>query len=443
MSELDRAHDLVSRVQELERQLQALQRMANELGRQTDVDGIVRRALQVALETMGANAGSVLLYDRDQEKLVFRYVVGGGGDALIGVPVDIERSIAGRVLREGSTHVSGDVRREEDHSTEIEERTQYRTTNMVTAPLITSTGEVIGVLQVLNKEDAPFGEDEVALVEILAHEIASRLETAHLQEEAKLAEIVKFIGNISHDVKNMLTPVQTGAYTLQEALSADAELLQDIASDEQLPEEKRDNVDAVVGDLQSLVPEILDMMLEGALDAQQRVAEISNAIKGMVTPPSFEPTNVVDIAGRAVNALNLQAESCGVTLVVDAPPDGAVAEVDGRQLYNAIYNLVFNAIEACSDGGTVTVGLALQPEGEFPEGGYLDLSVADTGSGMPEEVREKLFTDRVVSTKATGTGLGTRIVANVVQAHSGKIIVESELGEGTTITLRLPLRSMA
>ncbi|MGD9519789.1 MAG: sensor histidine kinase, partial [Armatimonadota bacterium] len=271
----------------------------------------------------------------------------------------------------------------------------------------------------------------------------SRLETAHLQEEAKLAEIVKFIGNISHDVKNMLTPVQTGAYTLQEALSADAELLQDIASDEQLPEEKRDNVDAVVGDLQSLVPEILDMMLEGALDAQQRVAEISNAIKGMVTPPSFEPTNVVDIAGRAVNALNLQAESCGVTLVVDAPPDGAVAEVDGRQLYNAIYNLVFNAIEACSDGGTVTVGLALQPEGEFPEGGYLDLSVADTGSGMPEEVREKLFTDRVVSTKATGTGLGTRIVANVVQAHSGKIIVESELGEGTTITLRLPLRSMA
>ena len=70
----------------------------------------------------------------------------------------------------------------------------------------------------------------------------------------------------------------------------------------------------------------------------------------------------------------------------------------------------------------------------------MGIEVADTGRGMPPEVRERLFTDRAISTKPGGTGLGTRIVKNVVDAHGGKIWVESELGKGTTFFIRLPLR---
>jgi len=430
---------LQRRVEVLGRELEAVQRIAKELGGETDVDGIVRRALQVALETLHANAGSVLLYDEDQDKLVFRYVVGGAGDKLIGVAVDTEGSIAGRVFREGRTVVSGDVRGEQDHSREIEERTKYVTTNMVTCPLIVSTGDVVGVMQVLNKAEGDFKADDVALLEILAHQIATRIETARLQEAAKFAAIVKFIGNISHDVKNMLTPVQTGAYTLQEALAADVELLGSARAAEGVPQGVTETLEVVSGDLELLAPEILSMMLDGALDAQQRVAEISNAVKGMVAEPQFEPTDVAEVAGRVINVLKLQAESCGVDLVLAAPEDLPRAEVDGRQLYNAMYNLCFNAIEACEGGSTVTLALVARPEGVFPDGDALQISVSDTGKGMPEEVRQKLFTDQAVTTKATGTGLGTRIVANVVEAHGGHISIESELGKGTTITLHVPL----
>jgi signal transduction histidine kinase len=436
----DNIDHLRHRVDELQREIEAVQRIANELGRQTDVDGIVRTALQVALDTLNANAGSVLLYDQEQDTLVFRYVVGGAGESLVGVPLDLDGSIAGRVFREGRTYISSDVSKEQNHSLEIEHRTRYVTTNMVTCPLIISTGEVVGVLQVLNKETGDFDHDDVAMLEILAHQIASRIETARLQEEAKLAAIVKFIGNISHDVKNMLTPVQTGVYTLQDTLSADAQVLQSATQRDALPDEVRDDLEAVVDDLQVLVPEILQMMLDGALDAQQRVAEISNAVKGMVTPPQFEPTNLLDVAGRVVNALRLQADSQGVELVIDAHDDTLHADLDGRQLYNALYNLVFNAIEACENAGTVTISITTSPHGEFPNGNYVDITVADTGKGMPDEIRQKLFTDHAVTTKPTGTGLGTRIVANVVQAHGGSISVASTIGQGTTITLHLPLR---
>jgi signal transduction histidine kinase len=70
------------------------------------------------------------------------------------------------------------------------------------------------------------------------------------------------------------------------------------------------------------------------------------------------------------------------------------------------------------------------------------VEVQDTGRGMPEHVRARLFTDQAISTTAGGTGLGTRIVAGVVRRHNGTITVQSAEGAGTTFTIRLPLRHL-
>jgi len=70
--------------------------------------------------------------------------------------------------------------------------------------------------------------------------------------------------------------------------------------------------------------------------------------------------------------------------------------------------------------------------------GTIVVSVIDTGRGMPPDVRDRLFTKRAISTKPGGTGLGTKIVKDVVDAHGGTIWVESELGTGTKIHIRLP-----
>ena len=67
------------------------------------------------------------------------------------------------------------------------------------------------------------------------------------------------------------------------------------------------------------------------------------------------------------------------------------------------------------------------------------LTVADTGGGMPPEIRDRLFTKEAISGKAGGTGLGTKIVKDVVDAYSGTVSVHSELGKGTTFTIQLPI----
>ncbi len=431
---------LRAQIAELGRQLRAIHLITAELGRQTEVENIVKHSLEVAMDVVSAQAGSVLLYDPQQDKLVFRYVVGGAGEALVGAAIETTQGIAGRAFRDGRTCVTEQASLDPDHTEEIEERTRYTTTNMVTVPLKDSLGRCMGVVQVLNKVGGNFDDQDVALLEILSQQIASRLENARLQQEARLAEVAKYVGHISHDLKNLMTPMQTGAQTLDGIIAADADQAEAVLEDAGLSEDTRAQIEAIRDDLRSLVPEIIQMVLEGALATQQRMAEIANAIKGMVVEPVFEEADAGEVAERVVNLLTMQADGLGVALSVEKVGDVPPAVIDSRQLYNALYNLVFNALEACEGRGAVTVRISGEPAGQFPDGNFIQIEVADTGKGIPEQVRQKLFTDQAISTKPTGTGLGTRIVKNVVDVHGGTIEVDSEEGRGTTVRLRLPMR---
>ena len=106
---------------------------------------------------------------------------------------------------------------------------------------------------------------------------------------------------------------------------------------------------------------------------------------------------------------------------------------DEQRLFNAFYNLVNNAIPEVPEGGSITV------RGEMKSADWVLLTVADTSRGMPPEIRDSLLTARAISRKPGGIGLGTKIVKDAVDAHNGKITVESQEGVGTTFSLTLPL----
>lgn len=429
--------------QELERrlaqrrdQIDAVRRISAALSGVIEVDDLAREALDVSLECVEAEAGSVYVYDPDIDKLVFRYVVGEKADVLTGMEIEPDQGLAGKVFQSGEIDVSEDVMASNEHDEEIDCRINYETENMVTVPLLNVQGESVGVMQVLNKTEGTFDESDVAILDILASQIAAALEEARLIEEARLAEIVRFIGNLSHDVKNMMTPVQTAAETLEyiaEDTWADVEEAcaenPDLAAD----------IQAATADLQEVLPEMTEMM-KGACDGvQMRMAEVSAAVKGVVTEPSFHREELNEVVDQVVPMLEVMADKEEVQIIDDVPEDLAPAVMDSKQMYNALYNLINNALQACDPGATITVHGRAAPDGQFPEGNFLEVAVEDTGSGMPQEVQEKLFTDDVISTRPQGTGLGTRIVKNVVDVHGGRVWAESEQGVGTTITFRIPL----
>jgi signal transduction histidine kinase len=107
---------------------------------------------------------------------------------------------------------------------------------------------------------------------------------------------------------------------------------------------------------------------------------------------------------------------------------------DEQRLFNALYNLINNGLYETPSGGSVTLAGSYDAKAK-----QIELAVIDTGAGMSEEVRRTLFTSRVQSRKAGGTGLGTKIVKDVIDAHNGTITVESEPGRGATFRIRLPL----
>ena len=244
----------------------------------------------------------------------------------------------------------------------------------------------------------------------------------------------------------MITPAQTGAETLRMIADDAYAVLDGLLTAEKCPGAPLDEVWVALDDLRALYPEMLEMVLDGCDAVQQRMVEVSAAVKGIVSEPHFEAQQIGAVIERVIKPLELVGEKGGVSVGYVAHGELPNLEIDDKQLYNALYNLVNNAIQATPVGGSVTVTTRLGEPGEFAsfaDGQVAVVEVTDTGEGMPPEVRAKAFTDNAVSTKPMGTGLGTKIVKNVMDVHQARIEVDSELGKGTTIRCLIPLERAA
>jgi signal transduction histidine kinase len=111
---------------------------------------------------------------------------------------------------------------------------------------------------------------------------------------------------------------------------------------------------------------------------------------------------------------------------------GLVPSIQARaaELREALINLVLNAVDAMPKGGSITLETR-------QDGGWVVLAVADTGTGIPPDVRRRIF-EPFFTTKDSGTGLGLSIVSGIISSYGGTINVDSEPGVGTTFTIRLP-----
>ena len=246
------------------------------------------------------------------------------------------------------------------------------------------------------------------------------LDPIPLPGSVKLAEVVRILGDIGHDIRNMLMPVVCAGDLLKSEFDEIYGLL--AATQAQKAQTSR-----------QLCHEVIEMLQRNTQRIQDRVKEIADCVKGLSTPPTFVPCKVPEIVDNVMKVLSVLAQEKGVSLRTEGLDTLPTIMADERRLYNAFYNLVNNAIPEVPAGGRVTV------RGQAEEDA-IRLWVSDTGRGMPPEVRESLFTARAISRKEGGTGLGTKIVKDVVDAHGGQITVQSQVGVGTTFSICLPLR---
>jgi signal transduction histidine kinase len=403
-----------------ERELLAARRISEALFQHLTLDDLVDRALRTAVDVVNAETGSVILADKDSHELVFRYTL-GAMPAPCGTTIPADSSLAGAVFTSGEPLVVTDVKRDARHYPGVDDITGYRTRDLIALPLKRWEGKPIGVMELLNKREGRLDHEDLSILTIISGFTAIAIEQSRLFEEAKLAEVVRRLGDVSHDVKNMLMPILICAGLLQDELDDLARCV-----DERQVERARSIRDGC--------RDIIEMQVKGARRIQERVKEIVDCVKGLSTPPQFASCSLAGFVESVFEVLRRVAQERGVVLTtcgMDALP---AIVADERRLFNAFYNLIDNAIAEMPTGGSLSV------RGEADGAQRLvRLQFVDTGRGMPPDVLDSLFTTRTISRKPGGTGLGTKIIKDVVDMHHGHISVQSKEGMGTTFLIELPM----
>jgi signal transduction histidine kinase len=250
------------------------------------------------------------------------------------------------------------------------------------------------------------GPDEVKRV-------ASSFNTMAAQVAATQQAQRDFVANVSHDLKTPLTSISGWSQALLDGTAGKA------AQQERAVRIIHDEA----GRMTRMVEQLLD--LEKIESGQLQL--------------NREPVDLGQLVQEVQRNLALRAEEKGVHLVLDIEPAAAVMG-DRDRLVQILTNLVDNAINHTLPGGRVHMGL--KPYGDEA----VELVVQDTGSGIPQEALDRIFErfyqvdkSRRRTAESGGVGLGLAIVKELVEAHNGRIIAQSQVGQGSAFTVRLPV----
>lgn len=252
----------------------------------------------------------------------------------------------------------------------------------------------------------PYGSGELAELGHSFNKLAETLNSTQqeLLHKERLASMGQLAAGVAHEINNPLGTILLFSDMLYKETSRDDPRSKDL----KMIVDETNRCKNIVADLLNFSRQ--QEVLAQDIDVN---ALISSVIEVVEHQPIFESVNFVK----------------------HLAPDLPAIQADPAQLKQVFVNLFNNAAEAKGDGGTIT--LTTRPI----DGSFVEIKVSDTGCGIPEEDLGKLFTP-FFTTKALGkgTGLGLSIVYGIIKMHKGQITAQSEVGQGTTFTITLPIK---
>lgn len=253
------------------------------------------------------------------------------------------------------------------------------------------------------------GDDEIAQ---LSEDIDQMLQTINeyqdlLTKRERMATIGETAAMVGHDLRNPLQVI----YMIESRIGRAARQLRNNGDRAPIANEL-DLIKSNLGDQTAYMNKIVSDLQDFSKSIALQVEEI-------------------DLEEMTNDVLNTVNAPDAVEMMVDFHEKAKMAHVDGNYFRRVMVNLLTNAVQAMPDGGKLSV------MGEMMDG-EISIRISDTGVGISEENRAKLFTP-LFTTKAKGTGLGLAVCKRIIDAHKGSISVYSVEGEGTTFTIRLPM----
>jgi len=407
-------------------QLEAIRNITNRLNKLNDVRNVAFAVVDEIKKVIEFDNCRVFLLSQNREELVpiafgseVREYRGETEEAL---RLKIGEGITGWVAQTGEALVIDDGERH-PRSRHVP-GSLYVDESIIVSPMIYE-GEVRGVITLSKLGLKQFNQNHLTLLNILANEAVVAIENAKLFESlkqayAKLKEaqeqlfqseklraLGEMAGGVAHDFNNLLGAILGRAQLL--LLST--------------PDEK--------------TKKGLKIIEKVALDGAETVRRIQEFTR-LRADENFVKLDINEILRESLEITEHkwkdEAQKKGVLIQVETflSKDPPLVAGNPSELREVFVNMILNAIDAMPRGGTFSLSTK-------PKEDHILALVTDTGSGMSEEVRRKVF-DPFFSTKGTkGTGLGMSLAYGIILRHNGKILIESQEGKGSTFTVKLPM----
>jgi PAS domain S-box-containing protein len=398
-----------------------------QIGRQAvdtrDPQALLEHAPAIVAEALQVEVSVVFLLDSDRQ--AFRVAGGVGlvrGEGLGDKVPNRPDTPPGFVLAHSQPVVIPDYRRE----TRFVVPPAYLDAGLVSAaavPLM-DRGRAIGAIAARSRSEQRFGDDELRFLESVSNLLATSLQRAQSEEALnhaqRLESVGQLTGGIAHDFNNLLTVIQGNLQVLEE--------------------------------LPALAPDAYGQQLVAAATrATKRAAELTGKLLAFSRRQVLQPSQV-DVGAMLHSLADMLRRTLDqrIRIETEVQPGALPVMADPGQLESALLNIAINARDAMPEGGTLRFNaapvrqlpVALRRELDdpsAPDESFVAISIADTGVGMPEEVKERAF-EPFFTTKGAGrgTGLGLSTVYGFVKQSKGAIAIDSAPGAGTTVTLYIP-----
>jgi signal transduction histidine kinase len=398
-------------------QLQA----SHEVGQQVTSVLALDELLNAVVESLQTRFGyyfvGVWLLDQTGEQIILHAGLGRDGNTPVetGWPIDLNttRSIIAWTAKNGQAYRADDVTTDDEF---LVMEPLPDTRSEIALPLQIGP-EIIGVLDIQSERTARFDDEDQQVLKTLTNQIAIAIRNARLYElEKKLnADKDKFFSIISHDLRNPFNVLLGNTQLMSEMI--------DKFSKEDVQEMSRS-----IYEQAKATHQLLENLLTWSQLQRGRIEYDPN------------PVNLQMLADNTISLLGGAAEGKQIQLqqTID---ESLFIQADEYMIDTVIRNLTSNALKFTPEGGQITI--SAQNGRTDDEGDWVEISICDTGVGISQEDMDKLFKiEHHHTTPGTaqeqGTGLGLILCQEMVEKNGGRIWIESELGQGTTVKFIVP-----
>ncbi|MBN2555296.1 MAG: GAF domain-containing protein [Anaerolineales bacterium] len=379
--------------------------LSSDLASTLDLTTLLDHIVNAAKELTECEEASLLLYDPQRNNLIFKAATNKTHDQFDHISVPINNSVAGWIYSEQQPLLVSNVVQDDRFFQEVDIITDFETKSILGVPLL-AKDKTIGVIEVINRRIGTFQPDDTLLLQSLAAQAAIAIENSRLFQQSDL------IAEMVHELRTPLASLIAGIHLLRRA---------------DLPNDQYDRVlDTIYSEVQRLNEMSTDFL------------ELARLESGRVHF-CLEHIHLEGLIHECLEIIRAQAVAKGIRLETSIDHNIAPVHGDRSQLKRLLLNLLTNAIKYNKPEGSITISLMKQED-------VVRLDVTDSGIGIAPEDIERIFKRfyRVPAQagEISGTGLGLVIAEHIVQSHQGIITVESVEGEGSTFSVRLPLRQI-